>query len=384
MKRILQIVNYYHPIIGGIGQVAQDISEALAEESYEEKIICFNADAEAEGIVCRAGETVHEHWGHTELIRCGSIAKIASQSISPVYFSKLKKIMDEFRPEIVIFHYPNPYAAAGLLAYAKRDFRLIVYWHSDVVKQRLLGKLFFRQTLHLIRRADKIVGATKNHVDGSDFSKYFGGKKEILPYAIREAHLVLTDENRRLSEQIREQYKGKILGFFIGRHVPYKGLRHLIEASALLKEDVQIVIAGSGPLTEELKEQARGNNRITFLGTVDDGTARAYLEACDIFCFPSVTRNEGFGLALAEAMYFGKPAVTFTIPRSGVNLVSLNGVTGIESPNGDSAALAAAIDELAGNENLRKTYGTAAREHAITNFSAKSFHNKLLQLLQSL
>ena len=45
-----------------------------------------------------------------------------------------------------------------------------------------------------------------------------------------------------------------------------------------------------------------------------------------IFCFPSITRNEAFGIALAEAMYCGKPAVTFTIEGSGVNFVSLDGV----------------------------------------------------------
>ena len=52
-----------------------------------------------------------------------------------------------------------------------------------------------------------------------------------------------------------------------------------------------------------------------------------------MFCFPSISKNEAFGLALAEGMYYEKPAVTFTIPGSGVNYVSLNRVTGIEVEN---------------------------------------------------
>lgn len=49
-----------------------------------------------------------------------------------------------------------------------------------------------------------------------------------------------------------------------------------------------------------------------------------------MFAFPSVTKNEAFGVALAEAMYCYTPAVTFTIEGSGVNWVNLNGITGIE------------------------------------------------------
>jgi rhamnosyl/mannosyltransferase len=84
--------------------------------------------------------------------------------------------------------------------------------------------------------------------------------------------------------------------------------------------------------------------------------------ASDIICFPSVTRNEAFGLTLAEGMYYEKHAVTFTIPGSGVNYVNLDGVTGIECPNCDSKAYAVALKKLATNSKLRKKYGNAARE----------------------
>ena len=83
---------------------------------------------------------------------------------------------------------------------------------------------------------------------------------------------------------------------------------------------------------------------------------RAYLYSCDIVCFLSITRNEGFGLALAKEMYFGKTAVTFTIPVSGVNYVNLDCVTGIECPNSDIKAYAKAIKELCDDE-LWEQYG---------------------------
>ena len=75
----------------------------------------------------------------------------------------------------------------------------------------------------------------------------------------------------------------------------------------------RVIIAGKGELTESLKAKAKNDQKIEFIGLISDFEKRAYLHACDIFCFPSITKNEAFGIALAEGMYFGKPAVTFTI-----------------------------------------------------------------------
>lgn len=94
-----------------------------------------------------------------------------------------------------------------------------------------------------------------------------------------------------------------------------------------------IYITGTGELTEKLHEEANDDKKVVFTGRIDDMELKALILASDIFCFPSITKNEAFGLALAEGMYYGKPAVTFTIPGSGVNYVSINGETGIEVEN---------------------------------------------------
>lgn len=382
MKKILQVVCSYFPRIGGIEQVAKDISDALKGKPYEMKVICLNEDAEAEGLVCRRQESVHDNIDGVEVIRCGSIAKVASQLISPKYLSELRKVMNSYKPDIVIFHYPNPFLAQFLLDYKKRPFKLVVYWHLDITKQKVLGKLFHGQNLSLIKRADKIVGATTKHVEESAYTKYFGDKKYILPYAVNEERLIMTDADKAMSEEIRKKYSDKILCFFIGRHVPYKGLKYLIEASKYLDDRFQFVIAGAGPLTEELKEQAMGDSKIEFVGRISNSEWRAYLKACDIFCFPSITRNEAFGLALAEAMYYEKPAVTFTIKGSGVNVVSINGETGIECPNGDAKAYAEALKKLADNKELREEYGRNARERVLANFTFDKFTDNVSDLIE--
>ena len=83
-------------------------------------------------------------------------------------------------------------------------------------------------------------------------------------------------------------------------------------------------------------------------------------------------------------MYFGKPAVTFTIPGSGVNYVNLNGVTGIECPNCDSQAYAAALKKLCNDDNLKEKYGKAARKRVLDNFTISKFDENIKRLIEDL
>lgn len=154
---------------------------------------------------------------------------------------------------------------------------------------------------------------------------------------------------------LKAKYGNKPIVFFVGRHIQYKGLPHLINAERFVKSDCVFVIAGKGPLTEELKAQCH-SDRVHFVGRLSDEELKLYHYAASVFAFPSITKNEAFGVALAEAMYCGTPAVTFTIPGRGVNWVSLNGETGIEVPNGDDEAYAKAIDSFLGDKELSKRY----------------------------
>ena len=101
------------------------------------------------------------------------------------------------------------------------------------------------------------------------------------------------------------------------------------------------------------------------------------IRACDIYCFPSITKNEAFGLALADAMYYEKPAVTFTIPGSGVNYVSLDGVTGIEVENRNVEKYAEALKKLSTDKELRDQYGKAGKKRVIENFLDSQFRENI-------
>lgn len=362
--KVLHISKYYFPFIGGIEQVARDCVNALGSRC-EQKVICFNHE-KGNVVDCVDG---------VEVIRAGCFAKVASQSLSFSYAKLLRKTFREFQPDVVIFHYPNPFAAHFLLKILKKhpSTKLVLYWHLDIYKQKILKKLFYKQNIRLCQRSICVLGATKKHLDDSAYFSYFREKCRELPYGIDLKKLEMSSEASALAYSIRNEYHEKIICFAMGRLVPYKGMEYLIRAAKQLNQlgetQFEYFIAGIGPLEQQLRELAKGESNIHLLGKIDDLHALAYRDACDIFCFPSITRNECFGLALAEAMYFGKPAVTFTIPHFGVNCVSLNGVTGIEVANRDVEAYAEAIKKLADDPTLRKTYGEAAKARVVKYFT---------------
>ncbi len=383
MKKVLQISNYLYPNRGGIEQVTRDIANAL-QGKVEQKIICFNETASDGDYVCKRKETVTDTVDGVEVIRCGCVTKKASQSISLTFGRQLRETLNDFRPDIVVFHYPNPFQAFFLKRYLKRDFRLILYWHLDITKQKTLGKLFHRQTLRLLERADTVVATSPVYIDGSPYLSKYRHKCTVIPNCINEERLRVTEAIRKRAGQIREENKGKMLCFAIGRHIPYKGFTYLVQASKYLDDRFRIVIAGKGPLTEQLKAEAAGDPKISFPGRISDDDLIAYYLAMDIFCFPSVTKNEAFGIALAEAMYFGKPAVTFTIPGSGVNYVNKKDETGLEVPNGDAKAYAEALSALADDPAARERMGRAAGERVKVLFLTGTFTRNIQNLLEGL
>lgn len=383
--RILQISNYLYPNIGGIEQTARDIARALTKDHHENKILCFNETADSEDKHCKRKETIRDTVDDIDVYRCGCICKVASQSVSLTFCKQLKAIMNEFAPEVVVFHYPNPFQALFLMKYCKKGkFKFVLYWHLDIVKQKMLGKLFYKQNMDLLKRADVIVATSPNYIKGSPFLSKFKKKCVVIPSCISTERLRVNQEVVRIEDKIKNANQGKIIVFAVGRHVEYKGMRYLVEASKYLDERFAVYIGGEGELTESLKAQAANDKKVHFIGRLSDDTLIAYYKACDILAFPSITKNEAFGLSLAEGMYFGKPAVTFHIPGSGVNFVSLDNVTGIECPNRDSKAFAEAIKKLGEDSKLAENYGKSAKERVTQNFANDIFEKRIIKLMKSL
>lgn len=355
--KVLHISKFYPPYKGGIEDVCYSIVSAM--DDYERHVLCFNTGR----------DTVEEQYNGVSVCRIGVQMQRFSQPISFSYPTALKHELEEFRPDIIHLHTPNPYASFLVCHYIPDDVKLIVHWHSDIVKQQFTYNAFKPFERKLLERADVIFATSPNYAEHSAPLHDFRKKVVIVPNGINEEKISPREGDEKRIEEIKAKYNGKKIIFFMGRHVFYKGISHLIEAEKLIKSDCVILIAGEGPLTNELKSIADGG-RIHFIGKISDDEIRLYMRAANVFAFPSITKNEAFGIVLAEAMYCATPPVLFSIEGSGVNWLNQNGVTGVEVANGDSKAFANAIDDLLiDKDNICSRLGENAHNRIVENFT---------------
>ena len=253
----------------------------------------------------------------------------------------------------------------------------------DIVKQAKIYPLIKPIETRLLKRADRIVVTSPQYRDFSLPLQQFKEKIRVVPNAINKSIFAPRQYDEFRIDDIQRRYQNKPIVFFVGRHIQYKGLPNLLEAEKYVKTDCVFVIAGSGPLTESLINECN-SERVYFVGRLNDDELRWHYYAASVFAFPSITKNEAFGVALAEAMYCKTAAVTFTIEGSGVNWVNLNGVTGLEVPNRDNKAFAEAIDEILTNKELAQRYAEAAHLRVLNNFTIPKMMEKMNEVYQEL
>ena len=357
MKKILHISKFYYPYFGGIEDVVHSIVTEM-EGKYEQHIICFNHE--------KSG-TIRTTQNGVEVIRVSAPLTLASQPLSLSYYTKLREEIETFQPDVIHVHFPNPLIGVLLLSMPIHA-KLIIHWHSDIIGKGCLYALYRRWEKRILERADAVIATSEQYVEKSIPLQAYKKKIHILPNIVNEEKLQLQSGDEAMIRNIREQYKGRKIVLFVGRHVPYKGIDILIQATSFLPNDCVVLIGGTGEQTANLQQQALPlGEKVQFLGRLQDKELRCYLHAADVYAFPSIDRREAFGVALAEALYCGLPAVSFDIAGSGSIWVNQDGQTGIIVPQQEAQAYAQAITDLLRDEKRRNQYGAAAqrwvREH---------------------
>jgi rhamnosyl/mannosyltransferase len=274
---------------------------------------------------------------------------------------------------------------AALAVFAVRPrARLVVPWHSDVIRQRIAMHAYRHLQDWVLRRADAIVATSAAYATSSDALRPFGHKVAVVPIGISASRYRPDPAD---VAAIRAMHPGKRIVFSLGRMTHYKGFDVLVRAATSLPEDTVVMIGGDGDLLEPLRRQVAEHglqHKVHLLGHIPDHTLAAHFAACDVFCMPSTLRAEAYGVAIVEAMVCGKPIVATDIAGSGVPWVNLHRETGLNVPVGNPVALAASLCALLADARLRQHYGGAAERRYEREFRAERMTGRMLRLYEAI
>ena len=364
--RILQIGKFY-PIRGGIEKVMYDITMGLSQRQVYCDMLCASAEKQKpENLLLN---------DYARILCVSTWKKVAATMLSPAMIFRLRKINKEY--DIIHIHHPDPMACLALFLSGYKG-PVVLHWHSDILKQKMLLKLYSPLQNWLLRRAKVIVGTTPVYVQESPFLENIQRKVISVPIGIDEMKPV----PGRVA-QIKERYAGKKIIFSLGRLVEYKGYEYLIKASQKLNDDYIILIGGKGPLQEYLQsliDELGVRKKVKLLGFIDDKDLPDYFGACDLFCLSSIWKTEAFGIVQIEAMSCGKPVIAMNIPESGVSWVNINRFSGINVKPEDADALAEAITAVLTDECLYEELARGARRRYETMFTKELMTELCLNL----
>ena len=255
--------------------------------------------------------------------------------LAPLLLLSMVRALRRMRADLVHAHW---LAGALVARFAGRPF--VVTLHGTGSAGRFSDVELARRRPHLVRWLLRPARATIC-------------VSETIARAVRAcgvANVVVIPNGVRIPETVAAPAEPPEV-LYVGRLSPEKNIDTLVEACG----DLNLVVAGDGPLRDLVP-----NGR----GAVPQAEVERLLARASVFVAPCDT--EGFGLAAAEAMAYGRPVVA----AAGGALLELveNGVTGVLVPPRDPGALRRAVEALLADPGLRDRLGRAGRERARERF----------------
>jgi glycosyltransferase involved in cell wall biosynthesis len=369
--KILQLGKAYPPVnLGGVETTIQLITEGL----HFQKIYC---DVLGVNDKCKS---VLQNTSFGIVYREALLFKFFSTLFSINLIFRLWSIHKKY--DIIHIHHPDPMSALALMIINPKC-KLVLHWHSDILRQKYLFLIYKPIQNWLLNRVDLIISTSPTYANDSFHLRPYFNKIKVVPIGIDESKL---NVDERKVQKILENFEGKKIILAIGRMSYYKGYEYLIDSIDLLGDDFVLLIIGSGDLEIGLKERVslKSKNKVQFLGRVDDLERNCYLKACNIFVISSIYKTEAFAIVQVEAMAFSKPVVSTIIPGSGVHWVNKNNVSGLTVPLKDSISLANAIDSIIKDKVLYDNLSRGAFLRFKNEFTQQIMTERLLDVYSEL
>lgn len=366
--KILQINKLYYPWIGGVEKIVQQIAEGLNNKN----------DFKVDVLVCNSEKKrITERINGVEVFRAKTIKIMLGMPISLDFLILYRNLVKNY--DLIFLHYPFP---LGFLSYFlfSRNKELLIWYHSDIVRQKFLEIFFKFFHLYALNKARKIFVSNPNLIESSNYLKKFKEKCTVIPFGIDFNYFKEDEDIKKQAEEIKKKFGAPII-LSVGRLSYYKGFEYLIETAKNI--EAKFIIIGEGTLKHKLLKMIKDlklDNKVFLIPPVSD--LRPFYSACDIFILPSIHKSEAFGIVILEAMAFGKPIISTEL-GTGTSWINLNGKTGLVVPPKNPEKLKEAINELLNKEDFKRILGENARKRA-QEFSLDNFIKKISSEIKSL
>lgn len=221
----------------------------------------------------------------------------------------------------------------------------------------------------------------------SEYLQNYGARTErtfIYPFS---SLLGANIRQNRLTEIEKEALKHEIsipeekIVIAVGRFIPSKGFDVLLKAGQYIGKGVGIYIVGGDPIPDylKLKNDLKLEN-VHFISFMNAEELAKYYQAADVFVLP--TREDIWGLVINEAMTYGLPVITTDRCGAGLELIE-NGINGYLVAANDQAALAAAINKLLDDDELRGIMA-AANMSKIKKYTLETMAERHLEIFNTI
>lgn len=358
---------YYPDSFGGIEQVIRQMAVGTGRLGVENTVLTLSRKPHPAQL---------EFEGH-QVYRCKLDFEIASTGFSLEAISQFRRLAQQ--ADVIHYHFPWPFTdIVHFLTGVKKPS--VLTYHSDIVRQKNLLKLYTPLKHKFLRDVTRIVATSPNYLATSPILERYKDKTEIITYGLDRQ--IYPQPEPGLLEQWRQRL-GQGFFLFVGMLRYYKGLHILLKAVA--GTAIPVVIVGDGPEERELKslaEQLKLQN-VRFLGALPEADKVALLHLSFALAFPSHLRSEAFGISLLEGAMFGKPMISSEI-GTGTTYINVANQTGLVVPPNDPAALRQAMLDLQADPQRASQMGLAAAQRYQDLFTAERMASNYQQLYQSI
>jgi len=282
---------------------------------------------------------------------------------------RVRRLVRDLRPDILHALHLTSYGFLSVLCDVRPT--LVSVWGTDVLEAPRLSPFHYLITRYALRRADHITATGLRLAEAAARYAPAGKPVTVVPYGVdlREFRPRASAGGGPASGGPEE--RSEVVIGAVARLSKEKGLHYLLEAFAVVAgrhPQARLVLAGEGPERQRLERLASRlglGERVQFLGEVPHEQVPEVLQQLDVFAMPST--YEGFGVAALEAEAMEVPVVASRI--HGIPDVVVDGETGLLVPPRDRQALAAALECLASDGDLRRRLGQAGRAFVAEHYS---------------